>query len=85
MKDFARNGGAVYDECGGFMYLTEKLTDKLGRSMNMCGIIPAHASIRNRLSAFGYREAKTCQETFPGQNGTVFRGHEFHWLDTERR
>ena len=83
VKDFARNGGAVYAECGGFMYLTEKLTDNSGRSMNMCGIIPAHTFMGSRLGSFGYREAKTCRETFFGPAGTVFRGHEFHWSDTE--
>jgi cobyrinic acid a,c-diamide synthase len=83
VKDFARSGGAVYAECGGFMYLTEKLTDNSGRSMSMCGVIPAHTFMGNRLGSFGYREAKTCKETFWGPPGTVFRGHEFHWSDTE--
>jgi cobyrinic acid a,c-diamide synthase len=83
IKDFADNGGAVYAECGGFMYLTEKLADNAGNSMAMCGVIPAHAFMGDRLGSFGYREVKTCKDTFFGPAGTIFRGHEFHWSDIE--
>lgn len=83
IKDFAANGGAIYAECGGFMYLTEKLTDNAGKAMAMCGIIPAHTFMGDRLGSFGYREAKTCKDSFFGPAGTVFRGHEFHWSDIE--
>ena len=83
IRDFAAEGGAVYAECGGFMYLTEKLTGNSGNSMAMCGIIPAHTFMGTRLGSFGYREARTCKDSFLGPAGTVFRGHEFHWSDTE--
>ena len=83
IKNFAADGGAIYAECGGFMYLTEKLTDNAGNSMAMCGIIPALTFMGTRLGSFGYREAKTCKDSFFGQAGTILRGHEFHWSDTE--
>jgi cobyrinic acid a,c-diamide synthase len=83
IKNFAGNGGAIYAECGGFMYLTERLTDNAGKSMTMCGVIPARTFMGERLGSFGYREAKTCEDTFFGPAGTIFKGHEFHWSDVE--
>ena len=43
-------------KCGGFMYLTESLTDAEGTRHEMCGIIPARADMGKRLRSLGYRE-----------------------------
>ena len=43
-------------ECGGFMYLHEKLIDKEGNSFSMVGAIPAECHDTGKLVRFGYGE-----------------------------
>ena len=83
IKAFANAGGAIYAECGGFMYLTESLKDADGKLYKLCGLIPARAAMGQRLRSLGYREVRSCHESFFGPAGTALRGHEFHWSSTE--
>ena len=82
IKSFADNGGFIYAECGGFMYLTDSISNAEGRKYSMCGIIPAESHISGkRLKALGYRTAETEAATFFGNAGIHLKGHEFHWSD----
>ncbi len=83
IKDFAKSGGNIYAECGGFMYLTESLKDVDGKIHKMCGIIPAKADMGKSLRSLGYREVRSCNDSFLGLAETYLRGHEFHWSSTE--
>lgn len=80
---FQHEGGLIYAECGGFMYLSESITDNSGKKHKMCGLVPGHTTMTGRLRSLGYRKAQTVGDSFFGPAGTLFRGHEFHWSDIE--
>ena len=79
---FAKVGGHVFAECGGFMYLSENISSGR-RKYNMCGVLPCRIKMGSKLHSLGYREIKLKQRGFLGEKGTVFRGHEFHWSEAE--
>lgn len=69
----------IYAECGGFMYLTEFLTDFAGEKHAMTGIIPGGCQMNAKLQTVGYVEAKLQADTILGPAETMLRGHEFHF------
>ncbi len=75
---FAASGRPVYGECGGLMYLGERLHTEEG-SFPMCGALPLSTALEGRIRSLGYREVRTLRGTPLGPAGTVFRGHEFHY------
>jgi len=81
VKVFAENDGAIYAECGGFMYLTKSIEDCEGKSFQMCGVLPGNAKMNSRSRALGYRDVETVTASFWGEPGTAARGHEFHWSE----
>lgn len=74
-----QSGLPTYAECGGYMYLTEELTDVGGKTHAMVGVIPARVSIQKRLSGFGYREVTGTDGNWLVPSGEKARGHEFHY------
>lgn len=66
IKSFAENGGLIFAECGGFMYLCNNID-----GVEMCGVFPYKATMDNARLHLGYREMEL--------NGTLLRGHEFHY------
>ena len=70
------NGVKIYGECGGFIYLTNKLNLLDGNSGIFCGLIDVEISMRNRLNIgrFGYINIET-------GNGIHTKGHEFHYSE----
>ncbi|MCY0900878.1 MAG: cobyrinate a,c-diamide synthase, partial [Firmicutes bacterium] len=66
-------------ECGGFMFLTRAITDRLGHVYPMVGVIPASVTMQARLAALGYREARALTGSVLMSAGDVMRGHEFHY------
>jgi cobyrinic acid a,c-diamide synthase len=80
IRAFAGNGGTIYAECGGLMYLCEAIKT-LGRSYSMGGVIPAQAIMRERLQALGYVEVETQSESVLGPAGLRFRGHQFRYSE----
>ncbi|OIO00667.1 MAG: hypothetical protein AUJ49_09465 [Desulfovibrionaceae bacterium CG1_02_65_16] len=79
VRAFCASGRPVWAECGGYMYLLRELTDLCGRVWPMCGALPGRAVMRERRGALGYREARTLASGPFGPEGTVLRGHEFHY------
>jgi cobyrinic acid a,c-diamide synthase len=71
-------GLPVYAECGGLMLLAESID---GRPMS--GIFPAPARMLAKRKALGYRQVTMTAATPLGPAGTVARGHEFHYSETE--
>ncbi|MEW6666144.1 MAG: cobyrinate a,c-diamide synthase [Thermodesulfobacteriota bacterium] len=84
IRTFALGGKPVYAECGGFMYLMEKITDLEGKSYPMAGIFPMSARMEPRLYSLGYREIVTTKDSVLGPAGTRIRGHEFHYSRMEK-
>ncbi|MSQ09435.1 MAG: cobyrinate a,c-diamide synthase [Dehalococcoidia bacterium] len=65
-------------ECGGFIYLTESLTDLNGQSHSMCGILPGIVHMRNRPT-LAYLTVKPFKDTLLLPKGETVRAHEFHY------
>jgi cobyrinic acid a,c-diamide synthase len=72
IKSFAEQGGRVIAECGGMMYLCEKIIADDG-IYPMCGVLPYSISARqeHRKLSLGYRQFVL--------DNKEYRGHEFHY------
>jgi cobyrinic acid a,c-diamide synthase len=79
LRRAVEDGMPVFAECGGFMYLTESLTDRQGETYPMAGIVPASITMQSRLAALGYREVTAVRDTPLLLAGERARGHEFHY------
>ncbi len=77
VRAFAASGRPVLAECGGLLYLCERLDDH-----EMCGALPALAVMGRRLT-LGYREAVATASTPWLAQGQAVRGHEFHYSKVE--
>jgi cobyrinic acid a,c-diamide synthase len=72
IKDYAERGGRIMAECGGMMYLCEKIVTDDGE-YPMCGVLPYAITARktDRKLSLGYRRFEL--------DGREYRGHEFHY------
>jgi cobyrinic acid a,c-diamide synthase len=77
LRQQAWRGLPVYAECGGLMYLCDRLVDFEGRSRSMAGILPVSAAMTDKL-VLGYRRAKICCDRALLPAGSSLWGHEFH-------
>ncbi len=66
-------GLVTWAECGGLLVLCESLDGH-----PLAGVLPAHAEMTNTLT-LGYRSAVSTTLSPLGPEGTVLRGHEFHY------
>lgn len=74
IRDLAAAGGPIYAECGGLMYLGEKLELEEG-AYPLCGVLPFSTKMPAPLK-IGYVEISTTGGLFgAGRNA---RGHLFH-------
>ena len=78
LKALADDGLPIYAECGGLMYLGEKLV-LAGNTYPMAGILPVAFDFYQKPQGHGYTIV-----TVEGENpyydvGTEIRGHEFHY------
>jgi len=78
---FCRSGKPVYAECGGFLYLLQRLVDHKGRVHAMVGFFPAKAYLREQLQRFGYITVTATAGCPFLPEGQTMRGHEFHYSD----
>ena len=76
--EFFKNNGIIYAECGGLMYLCEKITYKR-QSFAAAGIFPFRASMDKGGLSLGYRTVRLKEKTFLGEAGLTVNGHEFHY------
>lgn len=78
----AIEGGMPYlAECGGFMYLHERMQDMNDIFYPMAGVVPGDSYRTKRLGRFGYITLQTEGEQLLPQGETI-RGHEFHYFDS---
>ena len=75
IREAIKQGLFSLAECGGFMYLHERLTDKEGHSFPMAGAILAECHDTGKLVRFGYIE-------LTGIGDAKIRAHEFHYYDS---
>jgi cobyrinic acid a,c-diamide synthase len=85
VRSFAEQGGVVYAECGGMMYLTQAIRDLDGRTHEMVGLFAAEAIMRKPGLTLGYRTVELSQPCILGKPGVIVRGHEFHYSTIELR
>jgi cobyrinic acid a,c-diamide synthase len=69
----------IYGECGGFMALGRRLVDGQGQSHAMAGLLPVATSFAEPRLHLGYRRMQLLGQSPLGQDGTSYRGHEFHY------
>lgn len=82
IRDFCEEGGPVYAECGGLMYLGREIIVD-GRRYEMVGFIPIETRMGKGLKALGYTIAETLKDNTISKRGDVLVGHEFHHSDIE--
>jgi cobyrinic acid a,c-diamide synthase len=63
-------GKPIHAECGGMLYLLDKLTDKQGASGQMLGLLQGEATLQPRLTALALQEVVLA-------HGRL-RGHSYH-------
>jgi cobyrinic acid a,c-diamide synthase len=72
----------VYAECGGFVYLTEGIDAADNQnSADFVGIFSVRCRMLPRRKALGYRQVELTENTVIGSQGSVLRGHEFHYSE----
>lgn len=69
----------VYAECGGLMYLFEKIVLQNGQCYEMVGAFDGFCSMESKLQHFGYVDMEFEFDCCIGTKGTQLRGHEFHY------
>ncbi|MHB1873190.1 MAG: cobyrinate a,c-diamide synthase [Steroidobacteraceae bacterium] len=84
LRDARERGLPIYAECGGLMYLTEKIVDQGGRENDMVGLLPGRSIMGSRLT-LGYRLARTVGASWLFAVGETVRGHEFHYSQWDGR
>jgi cobyrinic acid a,c-diamide synthase len=76
------NGIPYLAECGGFLYLHERLKDFADLSYPMVGAVSGAAFPTKKLSRFGYLELTAAHDQILGTAGSKWKGHEFHYYDS---
>ncbi len=74
----ARAGLPVYAECGGLIYLCRSVRFE-GESTELCGVFDLDIEVHTRPRGHGYAEMVVDRENPFFPEGTVLRGHEFHY------
>ncbi|MDL2269055.1 cobyrinate a,c-diamide synthase [Desulfosarcina sp. OttesenSCG-928-A07] len=78
MKTLAQQGLPIYAECGGLMYLGDRLV-LADKTFAMTGILPLVFGFSERPRGHGYTIIQVDQENPYYPIGTTLRGHEFHY------
>lgn len=83
IREAAQQGIPIYGECGGLMYLGEKLVDLQGTLHQMIGLIQVSSSMSQSRLSLGYRELEAIVDGPLLKKTQKVRGHEFHWSTQE--
>jgi cobyrinic acid a,c-diamide synthase len=78
VRKFADKGGVIYAECGGLMYLANKIVTRDHEAFSMSDVLPLGLQMTDRLVNFGYAEVCLARDCFWGGAGARARGHSFH-------
>jgi len=85
IREQSHNGVPIYAECGGLMYLTDRMTLKKGwqdapeeKSCSMCGVFAGETRMPARR-VVSYVEGTSTADSVFGK--AQFRGHEFHYSE----
>ncbi|MFC1585229.1 cobyrinate a,c-diamide synthase [Fibrobacterota bacterium] len=78
LKKAIKDGLPVYAECGGVVYLGNKLHYK-HKTYPMAGIFPVEFDFSPKPRGHGYTILKIIRKNPFYRTGTLLRGHEFHY------
>lgn len=78
LKELINNGIPTYAECGGFMFLNQKIINFEKEAFEMLGVFEGYSEMTKRLQRFGYVDVELNKDVIVGQKGWNFKGHEFH-------
>jgi cobyrinic acid a,c-diamide synthase len=73
IKDYSKEGGFIYSECGGFMYLNKYIN-----SEEMVSVFPGQSKLTKSLQRFGYIDIQLKEDCILGKKGEKITAHEFH-------
>ncbi|WP_408071311.1 cobyrinate a,c-diamide synthase [Butyrivibrio sp. JL13D10] len=83
IKNAAIGGMPMLAECGGFLYLMEKLSGADGIVYDMVDIFDGRGYMTSSLKHFGYAEVTALKDNPYLMQGELIKGHEFHYCDTD--
>lgn len=83
IREKIASGMPCIAECGGFMYLHERMEDRDGVERRMCGVIPGRTWNTGRLCRFGYVTLRPVNDEGMMRSEPTIKGHEFHYWDSE--
>lgn len=72
-------GLPIFAECGGFMYMQQRLIDRRGNERFMAGVVEGTVSMTDRLQQFGYVELTANTDNMLCRCGEKIRAHSFHY------
>ena len=78
----AKTGVPILAECGGFLYLQERLRDFRGENYEMVGVLPGQGHMTDHLVRFGYVTMSGSKKGLYLKKDEEIRAHEFHYCDT---
>jgi cobyrinic acid a,c-diamide synthase len=80
IRSFSQAGGAIFAECGGLMYLSNKLLLSKTETYNMCGVLPISTRMTSHCKMYyASIEFSSHNPLFP--NGAHCRGQLFHFSE----
>lgn len=82
IKSQIESGLPCLAECGGFMYLHEKLEGEDGRLYPMVGVLNGISTNKKKLVRFGYIQLSPLEENPLLQTDETIAAHEFHYWDS---
>ncbi|MFH0933389.1 MAG: cobyrinate a,c-diamide synthase [Nitrospirota bacterium] len=78
IKSAAEKGLPIYAECGGLMYLAEKLIWE-EKDYSMAGVFPLIIGVSKKPQGHGYSIVEVDAPNPYFRTGSILRGHEFHY------
>lgn len=86
LTDIKRNiedGIPCLAECGGFIYLHARITDKENKAYKMAEVFSGKAFFTGRSEKFGYIEMTAREDGLLLKRGEKIKAHEFHYWDSD--
>lgn len=77
-----KSGMPTIAECGGFMYLHEKIQNNNGKTYAMASVINGTVFRTKHLQRFGYIRMTADKDNLLCNKGESFPAHEFHYWDS---
>lgn len=82
IKKAVEGGIPCLAECGGFMYLHQRVKDRDGKRYEMAGVIEGESFPTRKLIRFGYITLTALEDNLLCGKGAILKGHEFHYWDS---